>query len=50
MRIGIREFKQKASYILRQVRENKEEFIITYRGRSVARLIPIIEEKRANFC
>jgi prevent-host-death family protein len=41
MEVGIRELKQRASYILRQVREKKETIIITHRGRPVARLVPV---------
>jgi prevent-host-death family protein len=49
MEVGIRELKQRASYILRQVREKKETIIITHRGRPVARLVPVedLESKRA---
>ncbi len=39
--IGIRELKEHASQIVRRVRENKEEFQVTYHGRVVARLIPV---------
>ena len=47
--VGIRELKQRASHILRQVREKKETITITYRGRPVARLVPVedAESKRA---
>jgi prevent-host-death family protein len=38
--IGVRELKENASEILRRVREAKESYTITYRGRPVARLIP----------
>lgn len=38
--IGIRELKEKASEVVRRVREQKETYSITYRGRVVARLIP----------
>ena len=38
--IGIRELKQRASEILRQVREEQETFTVTYRGKVVARLVP----------
>ena len=41
--IGIRELKQRASEILRQVRENQESFTVTYRGKVVARLVPAEE-------
>ena len=39
--IGVREFKQRASEILRRVREKKETFAVTYRGRVVARVVPV---------
>lgn len=39
-RIGVRELKQRANEILRQVREQKESFAITYRGQVIARLVP----------
>jgi prevent-host-death family protein len=47
--VGIRELKQRASYILRQVWEKKETIIITHRGRPVAKLVPVedLESKRA---
>jgi len=38
--IGIRELKQRASEILRQVREEHETFTVTYRRKVVARLVP----------
>lgn len=43
--VGIRELKQKTSEILRQVREGKETVSITYRGRVIARLIPVNGER-----
>jgi len=39
--IGIRELKQRASDILKRVREKRETITITYRGRAVARLVPV---------
>ncbi len=39
--IGVRELKQNTSDIIRRVREKKESFDITYRGRVVAWLLPI---------
>jgi len=44
--IGIRELRQRASEILRRVREQGESFAITYRGRVVARLVPVAEPER----
>ena len=41
--VGVRELKQRASEILRQVREKKESVAITYRGRTVARLVPVLD-------
>ncbi|MDO8615936.1 MAG: type II toxin-antitoxin system prevent-host-death family antitoxin [Dehalococcoidia bacterium] len=39
--IGVRELKQHISEIMRRVREKKESFDITYRGRVVAWLVPV---------
>ena len=39
--IGVRELKAKASEILRNVRERKARYLVTYRGRSIAALIPL---------
>ena len=39
--VGVRELKQRASEILRGVRETKKAVTITYRGRAVARLVPV---------
>ena len=39
--IGIRELKQRASEILRRVREVNETFSVTYRGKVVARIVPV---------
>ena len=41
--IGIRELKQRASEILRQVREEHESFSVTYRGKVVAKLVPAMD-------
>ena len=47
--IGIRDLKQNASAIIRRVRENREAFTITHRGKVVARVVPVEdpEESRA---
>ena len=42
--IGIRELKNRTSSIVRQVREQSAEYIITHHGRPVAVLRPINEE------
>jgi prevent-host-death family protein len=39
--VGIRELKAHATTILRRVREEGTAFEVTYRGRAVARLVPI---------
>src|SRR5687767_4042729 len=38
--IGVRELKEHTSAILREVRDHRTEFLVTYRGREIARLIP----------
>jgi prevent-host-death family protein len=42
--IGLRELRDRASKILREVREEKSEYVITYQGRPVALLIPVDQE------
>jgi prevent-host-death family protein len=42
--VGIRDLKLRASEIVRRVREDHESVEITYRGRVVARLIPVDSE------
>lgn len=42
--IGIRQLKNEASEIIRSVREEKVEYIITLRGQPVAVLRPIVEQ------
>jgi prevent-host-death family protein len=39
--IGVRELKQHTSRILRSVRERRQSIDVTYRGRIIARLIPV---------
>jgi prevent-host-death family protein len=43
--VGVRELKNRASEILRAVREGRAEYVITYRGQPVARLVPIAEDE-----
>lgn len=38
---GVRELKTQASQIVRRVRERKARYVITYRGRPVAVLLPL---------
>lgn len=44
MRVGVRELKNQATEILRQVRENRAEYVVTYYGRPVAVLLPVDDE------
>ncbi len=43
--VGVRELKNHTSEIVRAVREERVEYVITYRGRPVARLLPIADEQ-----
>ncbi len=42
--IGVRELRQQTSELLRKLREEKAEYIITYQGRPVALLLPLDPE------
>ena len=44
MRVGVRELKDNATKIVRQVREEQAEYVITYYGRPVAVLLPVDED------
>ena len=39
--VGIRELKQQASELIRQVRESGDEIRVTYHGKVVARILPV---------
>ncbi|MBN1138765.1 MAG: type II toxin-antitoxin system Phd/YefM family antitoxin, partial [Anaerolineae bacterium] len=39
--VGVRELKAQASEIVRQIRENRARYIITYRGEPVGLLMPL---------
>ena len=39
--VGVRELKTRASEILRRVRECRDRYVVTYRGRPVAILAPL---------
>jgi prevent-host-death family protein len=43
--IGVREFKNKASSVLRSVREDMAEYIVTLRGEPVAVLRPLTDSE-----
>ena len=42
-RVGVRELKNRATEIIRAVRENQAEYVVTYHGRPVAVLLPVDE-------
>lgn len=42
--IGVRELKNQATEIIREVREQHAEYIVTYRGKPVAIVIPFVED------
>lgn len=42
--VGLRELRDRASKILREVRENKSQYIITHHGQPIALLIPVDRE------
>ena len=43
-RVGVRELKNQTSEIIREVRETRAEYVVTYHGRPVAVLLPVDEE------
>ena len=46
IKIGVREMKNQASRVLRSVREEMEEYVVTLRGEPVAILRPLTEEEK----
>jgi prevent-host-death family protein len=46
MSVGVRELKAQTSRILRRVRDRGEEIQVTYRGRTIARLVPASRPQR----
>lgn len=38
--VGVRELKQKTSALIRRVREEGDEILVTYHGKVVARILP----------
>jgi len=44
--VGVRELKQQASELIRQVREDGNEIQVTYHGKVVARLVPVRPPER----
>jgi len=43
-KVGVRELKNRTSEILRAVREERAEYVVTYQGRPMAVLLPIDDE------
>jgi prevent-host-death family protein len=39
--IGVRQLKEQTSAVLRRVRDERETIEVTYRGRAIARLVPV---------
>ena len=39
--IGVRELKEQTSEVIRRVREERTEYVITYKGKPVAVLLPL---------
>jgi prevent-host-death family protein len=46
--VGVRELKQRASAVLRRVRDRGEEVDVTLHGRVIARLVPVRLPQRTN--
>lgn len=44
--VGVRELKNDTSEIIRMVREEQAEYIVTYRGQPVAVILPVAESVR----
>jgi prevent-host-death family protein len=43
--IGVRELREQTSKVIRQVREEGAEYVITYQGRPVATILPLDTER-----
>ena len=41
--IGVRELRERTAEVMRRVREEKTEYVITYQGRPTALLLPVDE-------
>ena len=48
-RVGVRELKNRASEVLRAVREEGAQYLITRHGRPVAILLPVDEEELEDY-
>jgi len=45
--VGVRELKERASEIVREVREHRTRYTVTYRGVPVGVLLPLAEAQKA---
>ena len=45
--VGVRELKERASEIVREVREHRTRYTVTYRGEPVGVLMPLAEAQKA---
>ncbi len=43
--IGVRELREQTSEVIRRVREERVEYVVTYQGRPVAAILPIDTER-----
>ena len=43
--IGVRELRERASEVIRRVREDRTEYVVTYQGRPVAVILPLDTER-----
>jgi prevent-host-death family protein len=43
--IGVRELRERTSEVIRRVREERAEYVITYQGRPVAVILPLDTEQ-----
>jgi prevent-host-death family protein len=43
--IGVRELRERTSEVIRRVREERAEYVVTYRGRPVAVILPMDTEQ-----
>jgi prevent-host-death family protein len=46
--IGVREFRKDASRVFRYVRLKRKDVIVTYRGKPIARIVPLDDAGRAS--
>lgn len=43
--IGVRELREQTSEVIRRVREERAEYVVTYQGRPVAAILPLDTEQ-----